>query len=331
MAIRHWLLAIDVPIVDLVPLAQAAERAGFHGIAMGEHVVLPAGYGGDDHPSGKSPFDTTTPFPDPFTAFAAIGTATTTLHMVTYVFVPSLRHPLTVAKQVATASDLTVGRVALGVGSGWLAEEFAALDAPFSARGGRTDEMLTIIIQLWRDGQLAFDGKHFRFESVVQTPPPSQQISIYVGGRSTRALRRAARHDGWLGPRLGVDELARIVERVRAFRRETRPDDAFSVFAVPLDPQQADEYVAIDGVTDLVIALWGFDEGGVGPTLSERIDALEAFAAVCRSGRPGLDGAANDGCTDRRASLGGGRSCRASSVARPSRRPPRASFDMATT
>ena len=278
MAIRHWLLALDVPIGDLVPLAQATERAGFHGIAMGDHVVLPAGYGGDAHPSGKSPFDTTTPFPDPFTAFAAIGMATTTLHMVTYVLVPALRHPLAVAKQVATASDLTVGRVALGIGTGWLSEEFAALDAPFSTRGGRTDEMLTIMARLWRDGHLAFDGRHFRFDSVVQTPSPRHRIPVHVGGRSAPALHRAARHDGWLGPRLGVDELAPIVERVRTIRREVRPDDTFSVFAVPVEPRRADDYVALDGVTDLVIALWGFDDGGIGPALSERIDALEEFA-----------------------------------------------------
>ena len=84
--------------------------------------------------------------------------------------------------------------------------------------------------------------------------------SVHIGGRSARALRRAAGHDGWLGPRLRVDELAPIVDPVRAIRREVRPDDTFSVFA------------------DLVIALWGFDDGGVGPTLSERVGALEAFA-----------------------------------------------------
>jgi len=188
------------------------------------------------------------------------------------------RHPLAVAKQVATASDLTAGRVALGIGTGWLGEEFAALDAPFSTRGARTDEMLTIMTRLRRDGHLAFDGRHFRFDSVVQTPSPRHRIPVHVGGRSAPALRRAARHDGWLGPRLGVDELAPIVERVRTIRREVRPDDTFSVFAVPVEPRRADDYVALDGVTDLVIALWGFDDGGIGPALSERIDALEEFA-----------------------------------------------------
>jgi probable F420-dependent oxidoreductase len=136
-----------------------------------------------------------------FTILGVVAGATERLRLVTSVLVLPYRNPVLTAKMVASLDVLSDGRVTLGIGTGWLQEEFAALDSPdFAARGAVTDEWITIFKQLWSQSPASFDGRFYRYSDIRCEPFPAQKPHppIWVGGHSRPALRRTARHgDGW--------------------------------------------------------------------------------------------------------------------------------------
>ena len=185
----------------VVSLAREGERLGLHSAMIADHVVLPVEsdsiypYTVDGkHPSGGDALET-------FSVLGVVAGATERLRLVTSVLVLPYRNPVLTAKMVASLDVLSGGRVTLGVGTGWLAEEFEALGSPaFEKRGAVTDEWIAIFKQLWTQSPASFDGQFYKFGNIRCEPFPLQKPHppIWVGGHSRAALRRTARHgDGW--------------------------------------------------------------------------------------------------------------------------------------
>ncbi len=254
--LRTWLLLTGVPPTELLDIARAAEERGFHGIAMGDHLAMPA-FDPSEHPTGKAPFDDQSPFPDVFTAFAAMAAVTRELRFVSYVYVAALRHPLSVAKQLATASDISGGRVALGVGTGWLEPEFERLAQPYSHRGARTDEIITILRQAWDTGVVDHRGAHYTIPRSTVLPRPVHPIPVYVGGAAGAAQDRAIRNDGWLSLRSDATTLRSTLDALGERRSDAGADGPFRIFAAAGAGAPSDfTPLTAHGLTDLVVPLW---------------------------------------------------------------------------
>jgi probable F420-dependent oxidoreductase len=189
-------------------VAVVAEQNGFESVWMPEHLVLPA-----ELPatylyteSGQPPIAAGTPLYDPWIVLAAIAQATERIRLATNVYILPLRHPLATARAVVTLDRVSRGRVTLGVGVGWLEEEFDALGQSFRDRGRRTDEIIPLLRRLWSEEVIEHRGEHYEFGPIRFEPKPRQQpsIPIEVGGSSPAALRRAGRFgDGWI--EIGAD------------------------------------------------------------------------------------------------------------------------------
>ena|SRR5208282_279203 len=196
-------------------LAQAAERFGFESIWTVEHVVIPQDYKSPYpySPSGKIPGAEDVPIQDPLLPLAYAAAITTKLKLGTGVMILPQRHPLYVAKEVATLDVLSNGRAILGIGSGWLEEEFDALGLDFHQRGKRTDEAIQSLRALWGEGASSFHGKHFNFGPVKCFPKPVQKggVPIVVGGHSPAAAKRAGRYGDGFFPAIGeIDKLKEL-------------------------------------------------------------------------------------------------------------------------
>jgi probable F420-dependent oxidoreductase len=186
---------------SVLGLAREGERLGFHSAMIADHVVFPVKsesaypYTLDrKHPSGGDALET-------FSILGVVAGATERLRLVTSVLVLPYRNPVLTAKMVASLDVLSGGRVTLGVGVGWLKEEFETLASPdFERRGALTDEWIAIFKALWTRSPTSFEGKFYSFAEVRAEPFPLQKPHppVWVGGHSPAALRRTARHgDGW--------------------------------------------------------------------------------------------------------------------------------------
>ena len=185
----------------VLSLAREGERLGFHSAMIADHIVFPVTsesaypYTVDrKHPGGGDALET-------FSILGVVAGATEKLRLVTSVLVLPYRNPVLTAKMVASLDVLSGGRVTLGVGVGWLKEEFEALDSPdFDRRGAVTDEWIAIFKQLWTQSPASFAGEFYQYSDIRSEPFPLQKPHppIWVGGHSRAALRRTAKHgDGW--------------------------------------------------------------------------------------------------------------------------------------
>jgi probable F420-dependent oxidoreductase len=211
-------------------LAQEAERAGFESVWIPDHLVfpdvLPATYLYSE--DGNAPITSSTAVYDPWVLLGAIAATTSTIRLANNVYVLPLRHPIITARAVLTVDRISHGRVTLGIGVGWLKEEFDIVGEDPSNRGARTDEIIPLLRRLWSEDVISHHGEHYDFPDVRFEPKPFQQpIPIEVGGTSKAALRRAgALGDGWieLGSKSDEEFLARLAvvqqARVEAGRAE---------------------------------------------------------------------------------------------------------------
>lgn len=243
-------------------LARACEAAGFDAVAVSDHVVYPAELASPYPytPDGRPMFRPDEDWPDPWVAIGAMAAVTSRLRFLTNVYVLPLRNPFVVAKAVGTAAYLSSGRVGLGVGAGWMAEEFALLEQPFAGRGRRMDEMIEVLRALWRGGMVEHHGEHYDFGPVEMRPSPPGPVPIYVGGHSEAAFRRAARlGDGWLGVQYAVDELIAHCQRLQQARQDAGTDGRpFEIIASPLampTPELLESLAAV-GVTTILTSAW---------------------------------------------------------------------------
>lgn len=276
-------LAVSLsPLAHYLPLARAADGAGFDFVATSDHVVnhetLSVEYPYTD--DGSRRWEPFTEWADPWVAIGAMAAVTTRLRFVTNVYVLPMRTPFAVAKAVGTAAVLSNGRVALGVGMGWNADEFELMEQAFARRGKRADEMLDVLRALWSGGWVEHHGEFYDFDRVEMSPAPPGPIPVYVGGLSEAALRRAARNDGWISDLHTTAELTDICARLRRYREEAgRADEPFAVVGSCSDAWDLDGYRRLHdaGVTHLLTMPWVFSHGFT-DDLQERIDGTHRFA-----------------------------------------------------
>jgi probable F420-dependent oxidoreductase len=201
-------------------LARLAEAAGFDSVLAIDHVVLPEDYA-SSYPysaTGRLPGSHASHYPDPLVWMAYVAAATTRLRLMTGVIILPQRNPLVLAKQVATLDHMSGGRIELGIGVGWLKEEFAALGVPFERRGKRADEYVAAMRALWRGDNASFAGEFVNFQQVSCNPKPvTGSVPIFVGGHSEAAAKRAGRiGDGFfpsIGAQVDVMPLFDVVRR----------------------------------------------------------------------------------------------------------------------
>ena len=267
---------------DLVPLARAGDEAGWSTLTVSDHLVNPLTtrrpypYSKD----GTRRWGMGTPWPDPWVTIGHLAAVTTRLRFLTTVYILPARMPVHVAKQVGTAAVLSGNRVDLGVGVGWMEEEFELLGVPFSSRGRRADEMIEVLRALWTGEVVEHHGEHFDVPPLEMLPAPTARIPVIVGGTSEAALRRAARNDGWVSDLHTVDELADIRRRLDGYRAEYgRADAPFAMYASVKDAWDLDGYrrAADAGVTHLVTMPWLF-YAGADADLNGKVEGVHRFA-----------------------------------------------------
>jgi probable F420-dependent oxidoreductase len=193
-------------------VARTAEQCGFESLWAPDHSAIPDGHQSKCPytPTGEIPGGPNAPLVEPISALSFLAGLTSKIKLGTGVMILPQRHPFYVAKELATLDLISKGRVILGIGSGWCAEEFGALGLDFRQRGKRTDEAMQALRVLWRDDPSTFEGMHFSFHRIRSFPKPLQEggVPILVGGHSRAAARRAARYgDGFfpLTPIVDVD------------------------------------------------------------------------------------------------------------------------------
>jgi probable F420-dependent oxidoreductase len=282
--VEAWQNLGFTPPALLVPLARLAEEAGMDGVSLPEHLVTPTDIRTPNPyvPGGGPGYPPDTPFVDPFVAFGAMASVTNRLRFLANVYVLGLRNLFVAAKSVSSAAVLSGDRVVLGVGVGWLREEFDAVGASFRDRGARTDEMLRLLPRLLAGEPVAADGPLLSFPEVRVTPPAGAPVPVLVGGTSDIALRRAARADGWIGVNHAEAELLPILARLRAARAAVDdPDRPFAVVVsrpADFDAATAERYAAA-GVTGVVNRP---TVGQVGPDApaDAHLEAMHAFRSL---------------------------------------------------
>ena len=254
-------------------IARTADASGFATLWMGEHVVL------FDRHDSKYPYSERGEFSlppsvdwlDPFVALSVAAAVTSRIRLGTGICLVPEHNPLILAKQIASLDRVSEGRFALGVGIGWMAEEFAALGIPFARRAERTREYIAVMRHLWSEDVTTFTGEFVRLESVRSFPKPSRggRLPVIMGGESRAALVRAAEYgDGWYGFNLGPEEAAERIGMLRTLlagrkRDPTRFEIVVAPFAKPVVAADLQRYrtAGVDEVT--IVATPPADESRV--------------------------------------------------------------------
>jgi len=216
---------------ELTKVVVGGEAMGFDYATISDHLVIPTAI------EAKYPYTASGEFPagasggrnEQLTEVAWLAAKTTRLRLVTSVMVVPHRPAVLTAKILSTIDTLSGGRLTLGIGAGWMREEFEAIGAPdFDARGAVTDEYLRAIVELWTNPAPKFEGKHVRFSDIVFEPKPVQKPHppIWIGGESGPAMRRTARiGDAWYpigtNPQNPLDSLTRLKTQVARLRKMT--------------------------------------------------------------------------------------------------------------
>jgi probable F420-dependent oxidoreductase len=242
-----------------VPLARAAEEAGFHAYTLPDSIAYPevseSKY--PYTPDGNRQFLEDKPFIDPFCLASVLGHVTSRLRFHTFVVKLPIRHPVLVAKQLASVAVLTNDRFSFGVGLSPWPEDFRLCDVPWEGRGRRMDEMIAIIRGLLRGGFFQFKGECFDVESIKMCPAPSRPVPMLIGGHSEPALTRAAKiGDGWMHAGGDGEEMVRLIRRLADLRKEYgREKEPFEVHVISMDAYSLDGIRRLEdmGVTDVIV------------------------------------------------------------------------------
>jgi probable F420-dependent oxidoreductase len=268
----------------LVELAQGAETAGFESLWTVEHVVYPDGYT-SEYPydrSGRMAMTAEAALPDPLIWLAFVAACTERLRLATGILILPQRNPLVLAKEVATLDALSGGRVELGVGVGWLREEFEALGVPFEGRGRRTDDYIAAMRALWDGDHAEHHGPTVDFAGVSSNPKPARgRVPIHIGGHTRAAAERAGRIGDGFFP--GTGDLGELVDIMRQTAADAGRDPAdievtaFDPGVLGDDPVAAVQGLTAEGVDRVPVpaflfldgtadALAGFGERVIAPT-----------------------------------------------------------------
>lgn len=269
----------------LTHLAESSEAAGVESLWTVEHVFVPAGYQ-SEYPydkSGKMPGGDTLPIPDPLLPLAYVAARTSKIRLATGVMILPQRHPAYVAKELATLDVLSGGRAILGIGVGWLKEEFDALGVDFKTRAARTRESVAAIRSLWRGDTKGFEGEFFKWGPVTANPKPVQPrgVPIVIGGHTELAAKRAARYcDGFFPGRGKESELQNLIDIMKRECDRVGRNAAEIEITLPLPGRDAEairRYVKL-GASRFVMPPPGFDPKGIDAGLAELAPLLRSGA-----------------------------------------------------
>lgn len=218
----------------LKEVAAAAEELGFDSLLIGDHIVLPkridAPWPYDEYVEGKTPYSVYTEMPwlDPFDTMAFVAAVTQRVRIGLSVLIVPYRHPFDVARRVATIDVLSGGRFVLGVGVGWLEEEFRLLNIPFGERAQRTREYVAAMKALWTQEHPRFSGRFVQLDEDVNVlPRPLQRPHppIWVGGESIPALKRVVEFgDGWHIGLLTFAQLRPLHDKLKQLMEQAERD-----------------------------------------------------------------------------------------------------------
>jgi probable F420-dependent oxidoreductase len=246
-------IAIDGPAS--LEICRRAEAAGFESVWGGEHVVLPDSIH-SKYPyteDGKIPAEPDTPIPDPLIWLAFAAAAAPTLRLGTCILIVPQRNPLVLAKELATLDQISGGRVELGLGVGWLEEEFDALGVPWARRGARNDEYVAAMRALWAGPHAEFHGEFVDFEPATCSPRPvNGNIPVLVGGDTDAAIRRAVRiADGYFPGEGDHERLGALLGRLRQAAEAADRDPASIEINAMFGAQMADPLAGIEQMRSL--------------------------------------------------------------------------------
>lgn len=254
------------PLAELRELAIAADQSGWEAMSFSDHVVNPEtlSHAYPYTEDGERRWQAFTDWPDPWVMIAALAAVTKNLKFTNNIFVLPMRNPFLVAKAISTAAIVSDNRVIPAIGVGWSKDEFGLLQQDFHTRGKRADEMLEIMPLLWSGKMVSYQGQYYQFPKLEMNPAPTVIPPIWVGGISTAAMRRAARHNGWVSDLQSSEEIIDCVTRIRRYRSEQGLDpEDFSVMATPSDAFTLDGYRRLEecGVTHILTQPWPFYHG----------------------------------------------------------------------
>lgn len=241
--VQFWQALTWMEPEQMLEVARAADELGFAGVMLGDHGVYPrelkARY--PYSPDGTPPMSADAAYPDPWAAIGAMAAVTSRLRFSVGVYILPLRNPFEVARATATLAILSNNRFVLGVGSGWMKDEFDIYGVDFATRGQRLDEMISVLRKLWAGGMVEHHGAHFDFPALQISPAPPQPVPIYCGGAAAVALARTARvADGWIGAGNTPEEVPGILATLQQLRaqagRAHLPFETVIGLSTPPDP-----------------------------------------------------------------------------------------------
>ncbi|MGE2721570.1 TIGR03619 family F420-dependent LLM class oxidoreductase [Mycolicibacterium celeriflavum] len=266
-----------------VPLAQAAEAAGYHAMTIADSVAYP--FESDSKypytPDGSREFLDGKAFVEAFVLAGALSAVTTTLRFNFFVLKLPIRPPALVAKQAGSLAALFGNRLGLGVGTSPWPEDYELMNVPFAKRGKRMDECIEIIRGLTTGEYFEYHGEFYDIPKTKMTPAPTEPIPILIGGHADAALRRAARNDGWMHGGGDAEELDRLLKQLKQFREQEGRDGPFEIHVISADAYTPDGIKRLEdkGVTDVIVGFRvPYITGPDTEPLDRKIRRLEKFA-----------------------------------------------------
>ena len=281
-AMQHWQALGYTQPDEMFEIARVAEEVGFEGLMLSDHVFVPQDRK-SKYPyseSGDPDFDGQAPFPDCFVTASALAQCTNRLRFATNVYILPLRHPVEVARFTSSAAVFTRDRFVLGIGAGWMKDEFEVLGRRYEKRGALMDEQIEIVRKLTSGEVVEHAGEHYAFPKMQMQPAPSRPVPLWIGGQNPAALRRAGQlMDGWSGSGQTYAEAKQVLETIAAHRRkagrEALPFDAIVPFVEPPTEDERAHLVEL-GMTGTVSYPFPYT---VGPdaTRQQKLDYLRRY------------------------------------------------------
>ena len=278
--------SIAIDGASTMDLCKRAEALGFESVWGGEHVIMPDSIVSKYPytPDGKIPAEPETPIPDPLIWLAYAAAAAPTLRLGTCILIVPQRNPLVLAKELATLDTLSGGRLELGLGVGWMKEEFDALGVEWQRRGARNDEYIAAMRALWAGPHAEFHGEFVDFEPATCSPRPvNGSIPVLVGGDTNAAIQRAVKlADGYFPGEGNAEQLGQLLGRVRsaceAHDRDPATLEINAMFGAIGDPEAGVEQMAGLDIGRIMVPAFFFAGPGGMDRLSEFAEKLIPLA-----------------------------------------------------
>lgn len=266
-----------------LPLARAAEAAGYHGMTIADSVAYP--FESDAKypytPDGNREFLDGKEMIEAFVLASAISAVTTTLRLNFFVLKLPIRPPALVAKQAGSLAAMFGNRLGLGVGTSPWPEDYDLMGVSYARRGKRMDECIDVIRGLTSGDYFEYHGEFYDIAKTKMSPAPSAPIPILIGGHADAALRRAARNDGWMHGGGDGEELDTMLATLARYRAEAGRTGDFEIHVISMDAYTPDGIKRLEdkGVTDVIVGFrLPYIKGPDPEPLQNKIDNLERFA-----------------------------------------------------